>query len=58
LSEREDFDYVSVHLSPGVLSGQAVEDEVVKRAAPAGDAAHIFLALWGVTAAGAGRHVA
>jgi len=27
-------------------------------AVPAGDAAHIFLALWDVTDAGAGRHVA
>jgi hypothetical protein len=26
------------------------------RAAPVGDAAHRFLALWGVTDAGAGRH--
>jgi len=36
----------------------AVEDEVVKRAALAGDAAHSLPALWGVTDAGAGCHVA
>jgi hypothetical protein len=35
---------------------QAVEDEVVERAVPAGDTAYIFLALWGVTDAGAGRY--
>jgi len=37
---------------------QAVEDEVARERSRPGDAAHIFLALWGVTDAGAGRHVA
>jgi hypothetical protein len=37
---------------------QAVDDEGAEHAVPAGDAAPIFLALWDVTAAGAGRYVA
>lgn len=37
---------------------QAVEDEVAREGARPGDAVHIFPALWSVTDAGAGRHVA